>query len=59
MRINKYIIKFENDKQLFYRLFYILDLVKLKTIKTYIKTNLVHGFILHLKSLASTSILLI
>ena len=43
--IKKYIIDFKNNKQLLYRLIYSLELIELKTIKTYIKTNLVNSLI--------------
>lgn len=38
--INKYTIKLVNGKQLFYGPIYTLRLVKLETVKTYIKTHL-------------------
>ena len=43
--VNEHVIKIENDKQLPYRLIYSLESVKLKTLKTYIKTNLANNFI--------------
>lgn len=43
--LNKHTIKFENDKQLLYGLIYGLDLVKLETLKIYIKTQLKPKFI--------------
>lgn len=43
--INKLIIKFINDKQLFYRPIYTLSQVQLKTLKTYIKIYKTIGFI--------------
>lgn len=43
--INKHIIDLEPSKQLFYRPVYNFDLVELKTLKTYIKTNLGNKFI--------------
>lgn len=43
--INKYVIDLKLDKQLSYKLFYNLELIKLKNFKTYIKTNLVNKFI--------------
>ena len=44
-KINNYIIKLKKGKQLFFRLFYNLKLVKLKILKTYIKITLNNGFI--------------
>ena len=44
-KINNYTIKLEKDKQLFFSLIYILRLIKLKTLKIYIKTNLASNFI--------------
>ena len=44
-RINEYAIQLEEDKQLSFGPIYSLRLVKLETLKTYIKTNLVNGFI--------------
>ena len=43
--INKYINKLVEDKQPFYRPIYSLNLIKLKTLKTYIENNLVNSFI--------------
>ena len=43
--INKYIIDLETSKKPLYRLIYSLKLVKLKILKTYIKTHLANGFI--------------
>lgn len=43
--INEHLIGLETSKQLFYSLIYSLDLVELKTLKTYIKTHLANGFI--------------
>ena len=43
--VNKHAIKLEDGKQLSYGLIYSLGLVVLKIFKTYIKTNLVNGFI--------------
>lgn len=45
ININKYIIDLKLDKQLSYKLFYNLELIKLKNFKTCIKTNLVNKFI--------------
>ena len=49
-RINKHIIKLEEDKQLLFGSIYSLGLVELETLKTYIKTNLANGFIWPFKS---------
>ena len=43
--INKYTINLEIGKQLLYSLTYIFRSIKLETLKTYIKTNLVNSFI--------------
>ncbi len=43
--INEYVIKLIDEKQPFYRPIYILNLVKLETLKTYIKTYLKIGFV--------------
>ena len=48
--INKHAIELVDDKQLPYRLIYSLGPVELKTLKTYIKTNLANGFIQPFKS---------
>ena len=57
--INKHSIKLVNGKQLPCRPIYSLGLVKLKTSKTYIKTNLALSFIQPSKSLADAPILFI
>ena len=44
-KINEHTIKLEGDKQLPFGLIYNLGPVELETLKTYIKTNLVNGFI--------------
>lgn len=44
-KFNQHIIKLQNSKQLFYKLIYRLESVKLKTLKIYIDTNLANGFI--------------
>ena len=44
-KIDEHAIKLEDGKQPLYRLIYSLGLVKLETLKTYIKTNLANGFI--------------
>lgn len=41
---NKHIIKLSKNKHLFYKLIYRLDLVKLQTLKIYIKNNLANNF---------------
>ena len=43
--INKYIIQLVESKQPSYGPIYSLHLVELKILKTYIKTNLVNGFV--------------
>ena len=43
--LKQHIIKLQKDQQLFYKLIYSLNLVKLETLKTYIKINLINGFI--------------
>ncbi len=43
--INKYINKLINEKQSSYKPIYSLSLVKLESLKTYIKTHLKIGFI--------------
>ena len=48
--MNNYAIKLEKDKQPFFSPIYSLGLIKLKTLKTYIKTNLINGFICPSKS---------
>ena len=57
MGIDKYTIKLEDSKQLFYRPIYSLRPVELETLKIYIKIHLKTGFIYPFKSLADTSIL--
>ena len=57
--INQHAIKLQKDQQLSYRPIYSLGLVKFKTLKTYIKTNLVNGFIQPSKSPAGTPILFV
>ena len=44
-RINEYPIKLEKDKQLSFRPIYSLKPIEIKTLKTYIRTNLVNSFI--------------
>ena len=48
--LNEHAINLENGKQPPYRPIYSLGLVKLETLKTYIKTHLKTGFIRHSKS---------
>ena len=43
--INNQIINIKKDKLLFYNLIYNLKFLKLKTLKTYIKINLICNFI--------------
>lgn len=43
--MNKYAIKLDEGKQLFYGLIYSLELVKLKILKIYIKSHLKTRFI--------------
>lgn len=57
INLNDYIIKLKNDKQLFYKLIYSLNLVKLKILKTYIKTYLKTRFIHLFKSTSVATIL--
>ena len=45
IKINKYAIKLEENKQPSFRPIYSLELVELKILKIYIKTNLFIGFI--------------
>lgn len=53
--INENTIDLEIGKQLFHGLIYSLALIKLKTLKTYIKTNLANSFIWPSKSCAEAS----
>ena len=39
IKINNYIIKLDKNKQLFFKLIYSLELIKLKILKVYIKIN--------------------
>lgn len=57
--INKYAIDLEPSKQLFYVPIYSLRLVKLNSLKTYIKINLVNSFICLFKSPAKAPILFV
>ena len=56
---NEYAIKLKKGKQPSYGPIYSLVLVELKTLKTYIETNLVNGFIHASKLLASAPILFV
>ena len=56
-RMNKHIIKLEEDKQPSFEPLYRLRPVELETLKTYIKTNLANGFIRTFKSPAKALIL--
>ena len=58
-KINKDIIKLVDSKQLPYMPIYNLELVKLKTLKTYIEINLANEFLWLLKFLAAAFILLV
>lgn len=49
-KMKYHIIKLEKGKQLLFGLIYILGLVKLETLNTYIETNLANSFIWRLKS---------
>lgn len=57
--INNYLMNLVNNKQIFYSLIYSLELIKLATLKTYIKINLANGFIQLSKSLTSALILFV
>lgn len=57
--INNHTINFVDGKQPSYRQIYRLEPVELEILKTYIKTNLVNGFIRPSKSLANILILFI
>ena len=57
--INEHALKLKNGKQPPYEPIYSLDPEELKTLKTYIKTNLANDFIQPLKSPASAPILFI
>ena len=58
-RVNEHAIELEEGKRLSYGPIYSLGPVKLKTLKTYIETNLANGFIKASKSPASTLILFV
>ena len=55
-RINKYVIVLKEDKSSSFGLIYSLKLIKLKTLKTYIKTNLTYSFFIFFKSFARAPI---
>ena len=57
--VNEYTIKLEKGKEPPYEPIHRLVPVELKTLKIYIKTNLVNGFMKTLKSLARISILFV
>lgn len=59
INLNQYVIKLEDDKQLFYKPVHSLDLIELKTLKIYIKTNLTNSLIWLLKFFISTFIFFI
>ena len=58
-KINDYSINLLNNKQSPYGLIYSLELMELKTLKTYIKANLASGFIKPSKFPSSTPILFV
>lgn len=55
-RVNNYLIDLVKSYQRLYKSIYSLGSVELKTLKTYIETNLVNGFIKSSKSPARTLI---
>ena len=55
-RINNYTIKLVDNKQSLYSSIYNLGLIELKTLKIYIKNNLVNGFIRLFKFFTKTLI---
>lgn len=57
MKINEYAIELIKGKQPAYRSIYVLSLVKLEILKTYIKTHFKTGFIRSSKSLVGAFIL--
>ena len=59
IRVNKHAIKLEEGKQLSFRPIYSLEPVELKTLKTYIETNLANGFIKAPKSPVDSPILFV
>ena len=58
-KINEHIIKLVDGKQLFYRSIYSLELIELKILKTYIKSNLANNLICFSKFPAGTTILFV
>ena len=56
-RINEYAIELKKGKQPLFNPIYSLELIELKTLKTYIKTNLANDFIWPSKSLIEVPIL--
>ena len=56
MRIYNYAIKLIDNWQLVYSSIYNIGLIELETLKTYIKNNLVNGFIRPFTSLIKTFI---
>ena len=58
-KLNQHAIKLQKGQQSLYRPIYSLGPVELKTLKTYIKTNLTNGFIELSKSPAGASILFV
>ena len=59
IELNQHAIELQEGQQLFYRPIYNLGPIELKTLKTYIKTNLANSFIQPLKSPASALILFV
>ena len=59
IKLNQHAIKLQKSQQPPYKPMYSLDPVELKTLKTYIKINLVNGFIWPSKSPASALILFV
>ena len=55
-RINEFAIKLEESNQTFFKFIYYLGLIKLKTLETYIKTNLANSFIWPFKFLTKAFI---
>lgn len=59
IRTNRYIMKLKDSKQLIYESIYSLELIKLKTLRIYNKTNLINNFIRPSKSPAVALILFV
>ena len=57
IKMNNHAIKLKKDKQLLFESISSLNLVELKILKTFIKTNLVHSFIWLFKSIIGAFIL--